>query len=131
MDECMAIGDSIAVGLSWVTHCKQVAQVGRTTAKQAAIVTKLKTGTAVISLGSNDPMNPNLVRDLRTVRAAVEASFVVWIVPYHRNAATAVRAVARAYGDGIIELRNYPSWDWVHPQNYADIAGAIPNLRLE
>lgn len=110
MDNCVAIGDSIAVGLSWITHCTQLAQVGRTTAKQAAIVTKLETGTAIISLGSNDPMNPNLLRDLRTVRAAVQASFVVWVVPYHRDAATAVRAVARAYGDGMIELRNYPSW---------------------
>lgn len=129
MIECVAIGDSIAVGLAGVTRCAKVAEVGRTAKRQAAIVQQLQTGMAIISLGSNDPDSPTLQADLEKVRAKVDAPFVVWVVPYHPRAAAAVRAVARAFGDGLIELRSYPSRDRVHPQSYAEIAAAIPNWR--
>lgn len=124
--DCAAIGDSIAVGLAGAARCAQVAEVGRTARRQAATIERLQTGMAIISLGSNDPDSSALEQDLRAVRRAVEAGFVVWVAPYHQRAAEAVRAVARAFGDGVIELRSYPSRDRVHPESYRAVARELP-----
>jgi lysophospholipase L1-like esterase len=123
--DCVAIGDSIAVGLSQASRCTMQAKVGRTSSQQAAMIKIINTDLVVISLGSNDPMHPELIRNLRHVRASVVATKVIWIVPYHRYAASAVRKVADERMDGIIELRMFPTNDGVHPANYSSVANRI------
>jgi len=123
--DCVSIGDSIAVGLAQATKCRDLAAVGRTAFQQAAIVKDTKTGLAIISLGSNMPTDPNLYVDMRYIRTKVKADRVVWIVPYHRQAAEAVRRVAWLYGDGVVELSDFKSNDRVHPANYPALAKKV------
>lgn len=123
MMECLILGDSIAVGIAQHTPCVVMAQVGRTSSAQAnMIVRRVSARHAIISLGSNDPFDPDLLRNLRRVRAGVDARFVTWIIPYHSHAGGAVRRVADAYGDGMVELRAFKTNDGVHPSNYRGVA---------
>ncbi len=122
MLDCLIIGDSIGVGIAPHTQCKVAAQVGRATSTQAAIIKRVSADHVIISLGSNDPFDPELLRNLRRVRASINAKWVVWIVPYHSHAGGAVRRVADAYGDGMVELRAFKSRDGVHPANYQGVA---------
>jgi hypothetical protein len=123
--DCVSIGDSIAVGVAQATKCRDLAAVGRTAFQQAATIKDLKTGLAIISLGSNSPNDPNLYVDMRHIRTKIKADRVVWIVPYNRNAAEAVRRVARTNGDGIVELSEFHSNDKVHPASYAAVARKV------
>ncbi len=123
--DCVAIGDSIAVGLAQAAKCRDMAAVGRTAFQQAAIIKDTKTGLAIISLGSNMPTDPNLYVDMRYIRTKVKAERVVWIVPYHRHAAEAVRRVAWINGDGVVELNEFKTNDKVHPANYQAVAKKV------
>jgi lysophospholipase L1-like esterase len=122
MTDCLIIGDSIGVGIALHTPCKVAAQVGRASSTQAAIIKRVSADHVIISLGSNDPFDPELLRNLRRVRASINAKWVVWIVPYHSHAGGAVRRVADAYGDGMVELRAFKTADGVHPTNYRGVA---------
>jgi len=122
MLDCLIIGDSIGIGIAPHTPCKVAAQVGRASSTQAAIIKRVSADHVIISLGSNDPFDPELLRNLRRVRASINAKWVVWIVPYHSHAGGAVRRVADAYGDGMVELRAFKSRDGVHPSNYQGVA---------
>jgi len=123
--ECAVIGDSIAVGVNQHLRCEQLAVVGRTTSMQAGIMKWVNRDFVVISLGSNDPMSPTLLQDLRRVRAHVVADKVVWLVPYNRNAARAVYRVAEERRDGLVDLRLFDSKDKVHPSNYREVATTV------
>ena len=125
MTDCVAIGDSIAVGISMASHCVNMAQVGRTSSQQAAIIKKVSTDVAVISLGSNDPTNPELLRNLRRVRAATDVGRVVWIMPYKGYPREAVVRIASEYRDGVLDLKSFATADHVHPSNYKQVAKEI------
>jgi hypothetical protein len=120
--EAVCIGDSIAVGISSAFDCVRMAEVGRTSSQQAALIKIVSADTAIISLGSNDPRNPDLYRNLRHIRAHVVARKVIWIMPYDQKAADAVRQVAAYRGDGTLSLRNFVTKDGVHPINYRAVA---------
>lgn len=122
MIDCLIIGDSIGVGIAPYTPCKVTAQVGRATSTQAAIIKRVSAYHVIISLGSNDPFDPELLRNLRKVRASTNAKRVTWIVPYHSHAGGAVRRVADAFGDEMVELRAFKTKDGVHPANYRGVA---------
>jgi len=122
MMEAVCIGDSIAVGISSAFNCTQMAQVGRTSGQQAALIKILNVDTAIISLGSNDPRNPDLYRNLRHVRAHLVSRRVIWVLPYDRQAAEAVRRAAGDRGDGILNLRNFVTKDGIHPISYRSVA---------
>lgn len=122
--DCAAIGDSIAVGIAANTLCRNFASIGRTAFTASVTLRALSTDTAIISLGSNSPTHPELLQDLRHVRARVKAYRVVWIVPYHKQAAEAVRRIARERSDGIIELGDFPTRDGIHPIGYRHLANA-------
>lgn len=124
MTDCVAIGDSIAVGIAQAGHCVSMAQVGRTSSQQAAIIKKVSTDVAIISLGSNDPTNPDLLRNLRKVRAATDARRVVWIMPYAGYPREAVARIASDYRDGVLDLRGFATADKVHPSSYGKVAKA-------
>lgn len=121
--DCVAIGDSIAVGIAAVSQCEDRARVGRSSAQVLATIERTKAGTVIISVGSNDPTNPELLRNLRRIRDKVKGSeLVVWISPYNQYAASAVKQIAMMYGDGLIDLRDHRTKDGVHPSNYVKVA---------
>ncbi|UOF79794.1 orF1-encoded proteiN [Caudoviricetes sp.] len=122
MIECVIIGDSIAVGIGQNMPCKVEAKVGRTSERQLALVKQIDVEKAIISLGSNDPRNPELFRNLWLLRASVHAKRVVWILPYDRTAAEAARHVARIYRDGFVDLVDHPTRDRIHPSDYRAVA---------
>lgn len=120
--DCVTIGDSIAVGLGRATHCYQMAAIGRTAFDQAAIIKPINIDTAIISLGTNRPTDPNLKVDIEYVRSKVTAKKVVWIIPYNEHAAKIVRSVATKFGDKYVELSAFPTSDDRHPHMYKPVA---------
>lgn len=123
--DCAAVGDSIAVGIAAVTGCAQHAKIGIGSDAILHQISKVRGDLVVISMGSNDPMNPNLLRNLRMLRAKVNADRVVWVMPYHRYAAQAVQRVAHERGDGVVDLAGFKSGDQVHPKNYVALAEKV------
>lgn len=127
MSDCAAIGDSIAVGIASVAKCAQHARIGIGSEAILHRITRVSATTAIISMGSNDPRNPNLLRNLQLLRAKVSAPRVVWILPYNRQAAGAVQHVAQAHSDGVVDLAAFPSHDRVHPASYKTVARTALN----
>lgn len=100
-----------------------MAQVGRSSSQVLATIERTKAGTVIISVGSNDPTNPELMRNLRRIRDKVTGSgMVVWIAPYNQYASGAVKQIAAIYHDGVIELKHHRTRDGVHPSNYPKLA---------
>lgn len=120
--DCVTIGDSIAVGIGRASHCYQMAAIGRTAYDQAALIKPINIDTAIISLGTNRPTDPNLNVDLVYVRTNVKANKVVWIIPYNKDAAKIVRSVAASFGDKYVELSAFPTSDDLHPNKYGAVA---------
>lgn len=120
--DCVTIGDSIAVGIGRASHCYQMAAIGRTDFDQAAIIKPISIDTAIISLGTNRPNDPNLKVDLEYIRSKVTANKVVWIIPYNKDAAKIVHSVATKFGDKYVELSAYPTSDDMHPHKYGPVA---------
>ena len=123
MFECLVLGDSIAVGVGQnLPTCETIAKVGLSSSQVLASVKKVSKDLVVVSVGSNDPRNPELLRNVRALRAKLDAKYVIWLLPYDRSAAGAVREVASSYRDYLLDLRNYDTNDGVHPKNYKELA---------
>jgi uncharacterized protein with von Willebrand factor type A (vWA) domain len=122
MIECIAIGDSIAVGVGQAAHCKINAKVGASSSYVADHTISSNKSVAVISAGSNDPHNPRLRTNLDRIRSKITAKRVIWILPYNRKAAAVVQAAAVQYGDGYIDLAAFKTRDGVHPSSYGSVA---------
>lgn len=113
----ICLGDSIAVGL----QCEvSYAQVG--IGSDAAAARWAGRDADVISLGSNDPLNPRLRENLERIRRDCKGS-VVWIVPRHPRAASVVRRVAARWGDRTLSFE--PSRDGVHPADYGKLRARL------
>jgi len=128
---CLIIGDSTALGtanalVAQGIRCAVHARIG---ASSAEPVRTFQSGTAadrvLIALGSNDPTNPGLARNLTIVRQRTIGSRVTWLAPYHAGAAKIVSEIARAFGDPVIQLSAVPSRDRVHPNSYRTVAAAL------
>lgn len=127
--DCAYIGDSIAVGLEQLDNdCAVYARVG---ASSEFITQRYSNADAedyvVISMGSNDPNNPRLIRNAERLRRAITARRVVWILPYNRTASGSIAAVARRFRDTVVDLRPVPSRDGVHP-NYRTVNRQIQRI---
>ena len=120
--DCVAIGDSIAVGIGQAAGCVLNARVGASSSYVASHVVSYDRDVAVISAGSNDPNNPSLKKNLQKIRAKIISDRVVWILPYDRSAARIVKSVAVTHGDGYIDLGIFKTRDGVHPSSYASVA---------
>lgn len=120
--ECIAIGDSIALGIGQAAKCSINAKIGASSSYIADHTVSRGNGVAVISAGSNDPDNPRLAENLKAIRNKIKARRVVWILPYHRRAAREVMLVAGLYGDGYINLARFATGDGVHPKSYSAVA---------
>ena len=113
----ICLGDSIAVGLQCSTTYAQVG-IG-----SDAAVARWRCGNAdVISLGSNDPLNPRLEANLRRLRAGCTGR-VTWILPRHPRASAIVRAVAASYRDVVVSF--VPGADGVHPRSYGELRASL------
>ena len=123
--DCIAVGDSIAVGIGQAMHCSINAKVGASSSFIAKHTSSASTKVVVISAGSNDPHNPNLDKNLEHIRNRVNGSTVIWILPYNRTAANAVRSVANKYNDSYIDLATQKTRDGVHPSSYKSVANKI------
>jgi hypothetical protein len=132
MMDCAYIGDSIAVGLQQLDNeCAIHARVGA----GSGFITQRYSGNSsqdyvIISMGSNDPNNPSLVRNARALRRSLKAEVVIWIIPYNHTAARAIESVAKEFSDGWVALRYFPSRDNVHPQ-YRPVARSVQQAVLE
>lgn len=125
---CLILGDSTGVGTAAAlaavgVRCEMHARVG------ASSTEALRTWTggrpvplALIALGSNDPTNPALAKNLVELRRRTVAARVTWLAPYHPAAARVVVGLARAFGDDVVSLAYLPSRDRVHPSSYKQIA---------
>lgn len=122
MIDCVAIGDSIAVGVGQAAQCTINAKVGASSSYIVDHAISSAFDVAVISAGSNDPHNPKLRTNLDRIRSKIKAKRVVWILPYDRRAAAIVKAVAVQHGDGYIDLSGFKTRDGVHPSSYGSVA---------
>lgn len=90
---CLIVGDSTGVGTASAlaaqgVRCEIHARVGASSAE----VAKTWKGSppvarALLAIGSNDPTNPSLTRNLVLVRQRVTAARVTWLLPYNTFAA--------------------------------------------
>lgn len=120
--DCIAVGDSIAVGIGQAAHCTINAKVGVSSSYIADHTISSNKSVAVISAGSNDPTNPRLRTNLDRIRYKITSKSVIWILPYNRKAAAVVKAVAVQHGDGYIDLYAFKTRDGVHPSSYGSVA---------
>jgi len=126
MIDCLVLGDSIAVGVAQhLPECQVIAKVGLSSSQVLAAVKAVSNDVTIISVGSNDPRNPELLRNIRALRAKINAKYVIWLLPYDGSASGAVRQVAGSHRDYLIDLKNFASGDGVHPKNYKSIAMEI------
>lgn len=123
--DCIAIGDSIAVGVGQAAHCSVNARVGASSSYIADHVIASSKTVAIISAGSNDPKNPNLRTNVEKIRSKLTQKKVVWILPYNRKAAAIIKAVAVSHGDGWVDLANFKTHDGVHPASYISVTKKI------
>ena len=128
---CLIVGDSTGVGTAdaLAAHgirCEVHARVGAPSAEPLQTWRGvLPAGVALIALGSNDPANPALARNLLAVRRRVSASRVTWLAPYNPAAARVVVSLARALGDDVVQLASYSSRDRLHPASYRQVAMSL------
>ena len=128
---CLIVGDSTGLGAANALaaqglRCEVHARIG---APSAEPLQQLRgsspAAVALIALGSNDPGNPALARNLLAVRRRVSAARVTWLAPYDPGAARIVVALARALGDDVLPLSAFASRDRLHPASYRQVATSL------
>jgi hypothetical protein len=126
MIDCIAIGDSIAVGTGRAMGCEIRAHVGWPSGKIVNLANGVKQEICIISAGSNDPKNPKLLLNLKTIRGKIDCVKVIWILPVNSKAASSVRSAAK--NDCVVRFT--PSKDNVHPKSYKKVVSTIKNTCL-
>lgn len=129
MFECLIIGDSIAVGTAAAvnprirTACEVQARESITVEKVLAWPRSGKIYHAIIvAIGSNNAPGPGLQDAIEQLRARLKGLRVIWVLPYARPQAYAIRSVAVRHSDEALDLLQFPSTDRVHPSDYRDVA---------
>lgn len=118
MIPCLAIGDSIAIGVGHtLPECRIQARVG-INSKQFIheILTPQQADKVVISLGVNDGPSAYTIPNLLHVRKTVRGRTVYWLLPpHHEYARVAIRTVAARFGDRLIDCAPEAGPDGLHP----------------
>lgn len=128
---CLILGDSTAVGtadalVAQGLQCAVHARVGASSTETLRTFRgNAPVERAVIGLGSNDPENPQLVRNLVALRQRLSAVRVTWLAPYNAAAAEAAVAIARSFGDDVVHLSSVATRDRVHPVSYRQVASSL------
>ncbi|HXC57382.1 MAG TPA: hypothetical protein VNU97_18930 [Rhizomicrobium sp.] len=121
MIDCAVVGDSIALGVGQqLRRCEVNATIGIPSVEVIGRVQHANV--LVVSAGSNDPRNPLLESNLRSIRARA-AGKVIWISPIDPVAAATVARVARLHGDRVVRFA--PRHDHIHPRSYGLLAGRV------
>lgn len=124
MPSCLIIGDSIALGLASALafmnsgDCDVRARVGASSRTVASLLEAREYEVAIISAGSNDTANRDLISDLQRLRQRMRARRVTWIYPRAVTPAWAVHDVASRFNDRTVSMQKLISRDGVHPANY-------------
>jgi len=128
---CLVLGDSTAVGTAEALAAQgmRCAVHAREGAPSIETVKTWHSGSvsdrALVALGSNDALNPNLASNLQLLRRRVTANQVTWLAPYHPRAAAIVAAIAEQIGDTVVQLGRFSSNDGIHPKSYRAVATAL------
>lgn len=128
---CLIIGDSTGVGTGAALALQGIrCEVQARKNASSAEVLKgqpegIVAGRVLIAAGSNDAASPALRRNLLALRQRISALNVTWLAPYHSQAAGVVSALARSFGDTVVQLSSYQTHDRVHPANYANVASSL------
>lgn len=128
---CLVIGDSTGVGTAAALaaqgiRCEVHARVGASSSDVARTWRGSPPAAhALLAIGSNDPMNPALARNLMAVRRRTAASRVTWLLPYNSSAARVVATVAASFGDQVVALSSQPTADQIHPRSYGSVAVSL------
>jgi hypothetical protein len=131
MFACLFLGDSIAGDTAWTlgralqNRFAVVARKGAGTPAITAVAPSAFYRSAVLSAGSNDADSADLPRRIEHLRLGVSARYVLWILPYDRRAAQAIRMTAGRFGDAVIDLAVLQTRDGVHPASYRGLAYAL------
>lgn len=115
------IGDSIAVGIGQTMKCPSIAHISAVSSSLYRLKEIPSENTVIISIGSNDGSNPKLGRNLADFRQRLAGKKVIWVIPYHMDAAIHVYRIAEQFADTTINLSDYPTKDGVHP-NYPELS---------
>ena len=136
MIDCIAIGDSLAVGVGHARPgCFIAAITGVTSERYVHIFPGMRhVRTAIISLGVNDSEDIGTAENLLRLRQQVRADRVFWLLTGgNPRAREAVHEVAGRFGDRLIDAAPLTGPDHVHPgrDGYARLAalttgGAAP-----
>jgi len=133
MIDCMVIGDSIAVGVSYfrkecVSHAKSGWNSWAWNKDYLSLATTKPYDTIIISLGANDHKGIKTEQELRKMREAIKGKRVFWIDPGKDRKPIpheVILTLAKEYGDVILARpQGMMSADGVHPtgKGYKHIA---------
>lgn len=118
MLDCLILGDSIAVGVAqYRPECVVYAKSGINSKNwvNTNITKELSADSVIISLGSNDYKELKTLNELLTIRNAITAKRVYWILPAIKpEKQEIVNTVANKFGDTVIHIKAL-STDGVHP----------------
>ncbi len=127
--DCVAIGDSLALGVATAinarvrgTGCRIDARRGAPASVVRRSLPPVSADVAIVSAGANDAASPTLLADLRIIRSRISARQVIWIIPSDVRAAAAARAVCRENADTGVALSRFRRSDGVHPSDYDAVA---------
>jgi len=82
----------------------------------------------VISTGADESDQSLLLANITAIRATLEASNYIWILPYAAESAETVKTFASSKGDQIIPLSNYPTNDNITPRDYNVLTNDVQAL---
>lgn len=128
-EDCVAIGDSLAVGVATAinrqvvgTSCRIAARRGEPASRIRRTMRPVLADVAIVSAGANDAASPTLTQDRQGIRSMIRARQVIWILPKDRRAAAAARLACLQAGDVGVDLLRYASDDGIHPRDYLAVA---------
>ena len=129
MFACLALGDSLAIGVGHARpDCYVAAITGITSERYVQIFPGMRhVRTAIISLGVNDGEGVATAENLFRLRARVSADIVCWLLTGgNPRARDAVRAVAGRFGNRLIDAAPLAGTDHVHPDRAGYVNGWQP-----
>ena len=134
MLECLILGDSIGVGVSYFKkECVSYVKSGINSTNYIKTYTDVnkKTKSVIISLGTNDTDAVDTYDSLLKLRKSVDAERVVWIVPSKTikpKQNLIVKRLANEFKDSTLEIAdNDLSKDKIHPtgNGYKNISSNV------
>ena len=100
--------------------------------------------TAILSVGSNEDLGTRRARakeasspgvgqrrrehvlaTIANLRRALPSNRVIWLLPYDRERAAVIAAVAARFGDEVFDVGRFQTRDRLHPADYQAVARAL------